>query len=706
MKLRWKYFIVLLVASLAPMLAVTVISQNASKKLAAALSAQTQTELMETVRREIVSATENYALITRRSKSSMEFALAALVREAGIVHSLPVPDPGEVYFAADFEDPGRAPQDLVPSELHSKILADGRLAPKPVSYRHPNFLLAPGVAPAAAQDEIARLSRLTPALVGIFEEMEGAILWLYASSESGVHISYPGHGGYPSDYDPRQRPWYTRAKQKMQLNWGPPIVDATTGQLTFTVSSPFYSAGGVMAGVAAIDVLIPKVLLKSLISAQWSQQMKSFMVGFSDPDSDGRRELWILSQDEQDYSAGYTGAYSKSGLFFDVRRDTFSKLLPLFEAQKSGSFERPYQGEDALWAFATIFPELHFVIIAPKQMVMQLPETVGDSFSRYTRGQALITIGAVIVVILLVSGLALFFSRTNTRDLMTIAHGFKRLGRGDLSARLDLRFNDERDLIVTSFNQITPRLREHLRMSRTLGLAKDVQQRLLPRRDPELAGFDIAGTSLYCEETGGDYYDFIPMTAHRMAVVVGDVSGHGVSSALLMATARALVMQRTALPGPTAGIINDVNRHLSMDTADTGNFMTFFYCELTAKSREVRWVRAGHDPALLYDPERDRFDELRGSGMALGLDDGFEYEEYRRTLKPNQIVLIGTDGIWEMRGASGEMFGKQRLKAKIREHPDATARDLIGAITDALNDFRGEMLPEDDVTMVVIKAVA
>jgi phosphoserine phosphatase RsbU/P len=708
MKLRWKYFIVLLVASLTPMLIVTLISQNASKKLGRSISAQTRTVLMETVRREIVSATENYAMITRRSKSTIEFALAALIREASIGKNLPVPEPQKVYFASDFENPATAPQDLTPSALHSKILADGRLEPKPVSYAHPSFLLAPGVehTQRAVSDDIARLTRLTPGLMGITKEVEGAILWIYASTESGVHISYPGHGGYPKGYDPRQRRWYTRAKQMGAMDWSPPIIDATTRQLTFTVSAPFYKSEGAIAGVAAIDVLIPNVLLKSLISSQWSKRMKSFLVGHSLPDTKEERELWILSQEEQDYSAGYKGVRPEGGLFFDVRREEFAQLLPLFEEKKSGYFEKPYQGEDSFWAFASIFPDLHFVIIAPKAMVMELPDAVGERFTSYTRGQTMISIVAVVIVIVLVSGLALFFSRLNTRNLMSIVGGFKRLARGDLSARLDLRFNDERDLMVTSFNQIIPRLKENLRMSRTLGLAKDVQQSLLPSSDPELLGFDIAGTSLYCEETGGDYYDFIRISEDRLAVVVGDVSGHGVSSALLMATARALVMQRTTLPGPTAGIINDVNRHLSLDTSDSGNFMTFFYCELAAGNREVRWVRAGHDPALLYDPEKDGFDELRGRGLALGLDDGFEYEEYKRSLTPEQIMVIGTDGIWEMRDEAGNMFGKQRLKATIRSHQTSSAKQIIVAITDTLNAFRGTKEPEDDITMVVIKAAA
>jgi sigma-B regulation protein RsbU (phosphoserine phosphatase) len=619
MKLRWKYFIVLLVASLAPMAVVTVISQHASKNLGKSISDQTQKALMETVKREIVSATENYALITRRAKSSYEFALAALIREAGIILNLPSPELTDIYFAKDFEDPETAPEDLAPSPVHMRILEDGGLLPKMISYDHPNFLLAPGINRWEVRDDIARFSSLSPALIGIVGELD-RIFWIYASSESGVHISYPGHGGYPEAYDPRQRPWYIRARKNGKLTWGPPIVDATTRQLTFTVSAPFFKPDGSVAGVAAIDILIPNVLLKSLISSQWSKNMKSFLIGQEDITGGEKRKMWILSQDEQAYTDVHVAEGAEAAISAKDREKGIYELARRFKSQNSGSFEMPYQGVDSVWAFASIFPGLHFVIVAPKSIVMGLSKEVGQSFSSYTRGQTRISIAAVCIVILLVAGLALFFSRVNTRALMSIVYGFKRLGKGDFTARLATRFNDERDLIVKTFNQIVPKIEEHMRMTKSLGLAREVQQSLLPQKDPVLAGFDIAGASIYCDETGGDYYDFIETNrgGHAgLAVMVGDVSGHGVSSALLMATARALIMQRTSMPGDPADIINDVNRSLSLDTSQTGNFMTFFYCELSERGSTVQWVRAGHDPALIYDPAADAFDELKGHGLAL-----------------------------------------------------------------------------------------
>jgi len=702
MKLKWKFFIVLLITGLVPMLAVTYFSHTASRELGRSISAQTKRALTETVRRAVVSDTENYAMITGRAKSSLELALLLLISEAERALARPLPRPGAIYFAEDFDTPASAPKDLAPSPVHLRIMEDGRPTPKLISNNYPNIFVPSTINRAEVQADITRLSELSDVLKGIAGEFNHSIFWIYASLESGVHISFPGHGGYPDGYDPRQRPWYVQAKNGKKGGgiWGPPVADATTNQLTFTVSSSFLKPDGSFAGVAAIDVLIPNVLLTSQISSQWSEEMKSFLVGTS---QEGK-PFWVLSQRSNDGDNNET-IDAKTGMFEPREDPDFLKLLPLLKNQQVGNLEMPYHGVESFWAFAEIFPGLHFVIVAPKSIVMELPRQVGKSFISYTRGQTAISLVAALIVILGVTGLALLTSRANTKNILLLVQSLKKLEQGDFSARIDIEFNDERDQIVTTFNRITPQLDEHLRMSRALGVAHEVQQSLLPDKNPVLQGFDIAGISLYCDETGGDYYDFIAVGDNRLAVVVGDVSGHGVSSALLMATARALIMLRASMPGPAASIINDVNKHLSKDTYETGNFMTFFYCELNELSREICWVRAGHDPALTYTPSCDEFDELKGNGLALGLDYAFEYEEFQRSLSPDQVILIGTDGIWEMRDEQGEMFGKQRLKKIIRDNCSLKAREIVGQIDLSLEKFRGNKQPEDDVTLVVIKVL-
>ena len=382
------------------------------------------------------------------------------------------------------------------------------------------------------------------------------------------------------------------------------------------------------------------------------------------------------------------------------------ELFRRIKNKESGYLDMPYKGVDSLWAYAAMIANQYFVIVVPKSVIMTLPEEVGQMFVGYSKDQTAITGVAVVLALFFVGIVAFFTSRLSTGHILTIIDAWKRLAKGDFSVRLKSRMKDERDQLIHAFNEIVPKIEEHMRMSNALGLAQEVQQSLLPQSDPSFPGFDIAGASIYCDETGGDYYDFIETNRGGqagLAVVVGDVSGHGVSSALLMATARALIMLRSSMPGEAAGIINDVNRYLSLDTAQTGNFMTFFYCELTERETEIRWVRAGHDPALVYDPATDAFDELKGQGLALGLDDTFEYDSFHRRIEPGQVIMIGTDGIWEMHNKAGEMFGKEALMEIIRNNQTVSARQIVDTVTEALERFRGDEAPEDDITMVVIK---
>jgi sigma-B regulation protein RsbU (phosphoserine phosphatase) len=145
---------------------------------------------------------------------------------------------------------------------------------------------------------------------------------------------------------------------------------------------------------------------------------------------------------------------------------------------------------------------------------------------------------------------------------------------------------------------------------------------------------DIAGRSIYCNETGGDYYDFI-YSGHeenrKMSIAIGDVAGHGISSALLMATVRSSLRRRSSLPGSVASIISDVNHQLVVDVADSGQFMTMFYMTIDPMSMQSHWARAGHDPAIFYDPGSDTFEGLGGSGIALGVDEDWNYKAYSKT---------------------------------------------------------------------------
>ena len=189
-----------------------------------------------------------------------------------------------------------------------------------------------------------------------------------------------------------------------------------------------------------------------------------------------------------------------------------------------------------------------------------------------------------------------------------------------------------------------------------------------------------------------------------VGVVIGDVSGHGISSALLMASTRAFLRQRSALPGTAAEIISDVNAQFSRDVAESGSFMSMFYLMIDKSDKGLRWVRAGHDPAVLYDPELDALSELKGAGIALGVDEHFEFVENKRAeLREGQIILLGTDGIWEARNSQGQMFGKESMVTVLKQNKAGDADQILEGIYQALSDFQQGAAVEDDVTLIVIK---
>ena len=257
------------------------------------------------------------------------------------------------------------------------------------------------------------------------------------------------------------------------------------------------------------------------------------------------------------------------------------------------------------------------------------------------------------------------------------------------------------------FINLDRHLKDHRRMRHSLGLAQEVQQNLLPRKTPQMTGLDIAGKSIYCDETGGDYFDYhdLSETGHKqLGVAIGDVSGHGISAALLMATVRAALRQRVILGGSLKEIISDVNRQLVGDVEESGQFIGLFYLVVDQRAQSLKWVRAGHTPAIVYDPDTDTIIELNGPGLALGVDAGHKYTQNEmRHLKKGQVIVLATDGILEARNPTGRMFGLSSIVHILRRDKTAGADQIVNAVFDDLHRFQQQAEPEDDITLVVIK---
>ncbi len=311
------------------------------------------------------------------------------------------------------------------------------------------------------------------------------------------------------------------------------------------------------------------------------------------------------------------------------------------------------------------------------------------------------------VAVILGGALILILSLSLKRSLDAMVVVLKRVSIGQFDSRVKVTSNDEIGYVGDVINEMTTGLIDRDNMRQSLDLAKEVQQNLLPKCNPKIQGFDIAGTSVFCDQTGGDYYDFFTFNhagKEDFGVAIGDVSGHGISSALLMASVRSSLRQRLSQPGSISQIISDVNLQLVKDVEDSGDFMTLLYLSVDPSNHLLQWVRAGHDPGIIYDPVADKFESLKGKGIALGVDKDWQYETNKRAgIIKGQIIVLSTDGIWEAHDRAGDMFGKDRFYNIIRQNSAKSADEILQTLMEALNQFQKNSAREDDMTLVILK---
>ncbi len=255
--------------------------------------------------------------------------------------------------------------------------------------------------------------------------------------------------------------------------------------------------------------------------------------------------------------------------------------------------------------------------------------------------------------------------------------------------------------IAISNAQLFAHYLEKQQMQQALDIARRIQQKFLPQTPPLLEGFDIAGTNISCDETGGDYYDYIQTGPEEVAIVLGDVSGHGIGSALLMATARASLRSLVTHISRPADMLFHLNNRLAEDMEE-GRFMTFFYGILNAKQKTLRYANAGHPYPICYRPSKEEWYTLESTGIPLGIFSQWHFEEGTPfSLQAEDVLLFLTDGVTEAQDAAGEMLGEQWLRDTLRQCYQQSASDILAHILSSLK--QRIVHQKDDITLVVIK---
>ena len=241
-------------------------------------------------------------------------------------------------------------------------------------------------------------------------------------------------------------------------------------------------------------------------------------------------------------------------------------------------------------------------------------------------------------------------------------------------------------------------VRARERIEQELRVAQLIQQQFLPKTLPALPGWQIAAFYRAAAEVGGDFYDFIPLPDGKMGVVVGDVTGHGVPAALVMATTRSVLRSEAPRLVQPGAVLQRVNDFLN-DDIPQNMFVTCLYAVLDPKSGSLRYANAGHD--LPFVRRGAQVEELRATGMPLGAMAGMRYDEQETTLHPGDVILLHSDGVAEAHDARHQMFGFPRMRRLVGEL--GSGHELIDGLLESLHHFTGPSWEqEDDITLVTL----
>jgi sigma-B regulation protein RsbU (phosphoserine phosphatase) len=359
--------------------------------------------------------------------------------------------------------------------------------------------------------------------------------------------------------------------------------------------------------------------------------------------------------------------------------------------------------------------ELHRPVLAvfnarPSRLTLRIFTSLGELRDSYLL--LLILVGIVflfIEVAAFVTGFVL--TRRITRAVADLYGATQYVQQGDFSHRVQIEHNDQLGELAESFNKMTASVGELIevenkrrRLENEISIAREVQNQLFPSTLPSVPGVEIEAICKAARSVSGDYYDFIQLSPTHIAIAIADISGKGISAALLMASLQAALRSQLLVEGSErlsmVELVSRLNKHLVRNTGDD-RFATFFIAVYDSATRTLRYTNAGHLPAFLICGGASH--QLDVGGMVLGVMEDYIYEEGSLTVSPDSLLIGYSDGLIEPENVYGEEFGIRRLREAAIHVQGATPIMVAESLMAAAEEWAGTPEQADDMTVIVAR---
>ena len=609
--------------------------------------------------------------------------------------------------------------------------SDYKFNSHPVSYPDP---ANDGIATAQLQHEegidpestetLGLISNMSDVMVSMFnssDKLDSCFigtadgLILYVDDRSGSYVDE--NGEIIKTFDVRNRPWYKGAVEKGDVYFTGIELDTSTGIAGLVCAAPVYKDGELVAVVGA-DIFLTSI--SDYVSS--SNEQGGFI-------------CVVNEQGKVIFSPKIEGTFSAklSNNAADLRKSDNAELSAFVTKALTDHTGMETITVDGKEYYLTGSPmnTLGWAVInavekeitrQPTEMMLsrynQINESSVEKFEYgVDRSRQTLLIMTLVVLVLAAIG-ALFVAGRIVKPVERMTKRITEISGTDLAFEMENTYktNDEIEVLAESFAALSKKTREYIdqittitaekeRIGAELELATKIQADMLPNlfpAFPERDEFDIYATMTPAKEVGGDFYDFFLIDDEHLGMVMADVSGKGVPAALFMMMSKILVNNFAMMGGSPAKVLEQTNTQICKNN-DEEMFVTVWFGVMEISTGKITAANAGHEYPMVKKAD-GRFELYKDKhGFVIGGMDGIRYKEYEFTLEKGGTLFLYTDGVAEATNSKNELFGTERMLAALNSDPDASPKSLLENMKKAVDEFVGDALQFDDLTMLGVK---